>query len=251
MAYRTTLEQYYASVDAGDIDHAMSLVAPDVRFAILLPGKAVRGADRQGLVDYLSGRGEVVRRHVVSRSSRDGDLEFVYGKVVEDARTTTGHFLAAVHRDEAGLISSYQVSFDPELGLLPPTGATEGAAAMNNVPVSRTWFETMDSDTPERVLDMITDDFEMSVLFATSDGAAEFHGDREGLVGYLEQREKSVLTHHILRGQRMSDTELVLGETRRGNTFEASFNSTAQLSADGRLVRRLLICRTPRVGFAT
>jgi ketosteroid isomerase-like protein len=248
MANLTTLEQYYASVDAGDIDRAMTLVAPDVSFAILLPGKAVRGTERQGLVDYLGGRGDVVRRHMVSRSSRDGDLEFVYGAVVEDDRTTTGHFLAAARLDSAGLISGYQVSFDPDLGLLPAT-EQQGPSPARKTPLSYTWFETMDSDTPERVLDMITDDFEMSVLFATSDGAAEFHGDRAGLIGYLEQREKSVLTHHILRGERVGDTELVLGETRRDGTFEASFNSTAQLSEDGSLVRRLLICRTPRVEF--
>jgi hypothetical protein len=120
---------------------------------------------------------------------------------------------------------------------------------LNDVFMSQAWFEFMDSDTPERVLDMITDDFEMSVLFATSEGAAEFHGDRQGLVGYLEQREKGVLTHHILRATRAGDTELVLGQTRRGGAFEASFNSTAQLSEDGRRVRRLLICRTPRVEF--
>jgi hypothetical protein len=248
MTYVTSLEQYYASVDAGDIDRAMTLVAPDVSFAILLPDTAVRGTGRQGLIDYLDGRGEVVRRHVVLRSSRDGNLEFVYGKVVEDDRTTTGHFLAAAHLDGAGLIAGYQVSFDPEPGLLP-AHAEQGFAAMGTTPLSQAWFEIMDSVTPERVLDMITDDFQMSVLFATSNGAAEFHGDREGLIGYLEQREKSVLTHHILRGERVDDTELVLGETRRGDTFEASFTSTAQLSEDGRLVRRLLICRTPRVEF--
>lgn len=246
---KTTLERYYALVDAGDIDLAMTLVAPDVTFAILLPGNAVRGTDRQGLIGYLNGRGEVVRRHVVRRSSGDGDLEFVYGNVVEGGRTTTGHFLAAAHLTEAGLLGGYQVSFDPELGLLPATRESPVDTAMDNVPVSRTWFEIMDSDTPERVLDMITDDFEMSVLFATAGGAAEFHGDREGLIGYLEQREKSVLTHHILQGEPTGDTELVFGETRRGGTFEASFNSTAQLSDDGR-VRRLLICRTPRVEFA-
>lgn len=115
----STLVRYYAAVDAGDLDAAMALVAPDVRFAIHLPGRAVRGEARQGLVDYLSGRGDVVRRHVPRRSSVADDVEFVYGAVVEDGSTTTGHFLAAVRFDEQGLIARYQVSFDPELGLLP------------------------------------------------------------------------------------------------------------------------------------
>lgn len=114
-----TLTRYYAHVDAGEIEQAMSLVDPGVRFAILLPGRVVRGSDRQGLVDYLSGRGEVVRRHVPLRTAVADDLEFVYGAVVEDDATTTGHFLASVRVGGDGLITAYQVAFDPELALLP------------------------------------------------------------------------------------------------------------------------------------
>lgn len=114
-----TLTRYYAHVDADEIDQAMTLVAPDVQFAILLPGRAVRGQDREGLVDYLAGRGEVVRRHVPLRTAVADDLEFVYGSVVEDDSTTTGHFLASARVDDTGLITGYQVAFDPELSLLP------------------------------------------------------------------------------------------------------------------------------------
>lgn len=113
-----TLTRYYAHVDADEIDQAMSLVADDVQFVILLPGGAVRGQSRQELVDYLNGRGEVVRRHVPFRTATADDLEFVYGAVVEDERVTTGHFLASV-RVADGLITAYQVAFDPELALLP------------------------------------------------------------------------------------------------------------------------------------
>ncbi|WP_340539927.1 hypothetical protein [Nocardioides sp. GXZ039] len=117
-------------------------------------------------------------------------------------------------------------------------------------PLLRDWFEIMDSTTPERVLDMITDDFALSILFSKgADQAAEFTGDRAGLVVYLEQREVSVLTHHILDGARVDQTELVLGETRRDGSFEASFNASAQLDAETGKVRRLLICRTPQVRF--
>ena len=116
-------------------------------------------------------------------------------------------------------------------------------------PLLRDWFEIMDSTTPERVLDMITDDFRLSILFSTGDRAAEFDGDRAGLEVYLAQREVSVLTHHILQGAHVDGTELVLGETRRDGAFEASFNASAQLTADGTRVRRLLICRSPEVRF--
>lgn len=120
---------------------------------------------------------------------------------------------------------------------------------MSNTPMLERWFATMDSDTPERVLDMITDDFVMSVQFSQGAGrSAEFVGDRSGLVGYLEQREKSVLVHHLVSGAVVDGTELVLGKTTRDGAFEASFNATAQVV--GGSVRRLLICRTPEIDFA-
>lgn len=120
---------------------------------------------------------------------------------------------------------------------------------MSATPLLHAWFEVMDSTTPERVLEMITDDFRLCILFSTGDKAAEFQGDRAGLEVYLAQREVSVLTHHLLQGAIVDDTELVLGETRRDGAFEASFNASAQLTADHEKVRRLLICRSPRVRF--
>lgn len=120
---------------------------------------------------------------------------------------------------------------------------------MSGTPLLCDWFEIMDSTTPERVLDMITDDFRLSILFSTGERAAEFDGDRAGLEVYLAQREVSVLTHHILQGAHVGGTELVLGETRRDGAFEASFNASAQLTGDGTRVRRLLICRSPKVRF--
>lgn len=114
----TALSRYYAAVDAGDFDTAMSLLDPGVRSAILLPGGAVRGEGKQALRDYLSGRGEVVRRHVLLRETVVDGLEFAYGAVVDD-ETTTGHFIAAARLGENGLVTGYQVAFDPELSLLP------------------------------------------------------------------------------------------------------------------------------------
>ena len=121
---------------------------------------------------------------------------------------------------------------------------------MSATPFLERWFQTMDSDAPERVLDLITDDFTMSVQFSTGDGqSAEFVGDHAGLVAYLEQRERSVLVHHVTHGARVSDVELVLGRTTRDGSFEASFNASALLDAATARCRRLLICRTPEVEF--
>jgi hypothetical protein len=117
-------------------------------------------------------------------------------------------------------------------------------------PFLERWFETMDSATPERVLGYITDDFTMSVQFSKGDGqAAEFVGDHGGLVAYLEQRERSVLVHHVTHGARVGEVELVLGRTTRDGSFEASFNASALLDAASDRCRRLLICRTPELEF--
>ena len=115
----TALSRYYAAVDAGDFDTAMSLLDPAVRSVILLPGGAVRGEGRQALRDYLAGRGDVVRRHVLLREAVADGLEFAYGAVVDNETTKTGHFIAAASLGENGLITGYQVAFDPELSLLP------------------------------------------------------------------------------------------------------------------------------------
>ncbi|AVZ39817.1 MULTISPECIES: nuclear transport factor 2 family protein [unclassified Dietzia] len=117
----STLVTYYAHVDSGDLESGLALLSPDVSFAILLPGTAVRGTDRDGVRRYLEGRGPIDRRHVPTHATRTGELEFVYGAVVEDGVTITGHFLASARIDEDGLISGYQVAFDPELGLVSPT----------------------------------------------------------------------------------------------------------------------------------
>ncbi len=120
----------------------------------------------------------------------------------------------------------------------------------NQTPVLTQWFEYMDSDDPERVLTMISKDFVMSVQFSKGDGqSAEFVGDRDGLVAYLAQREKSVLIHHVDAGAFVDGVELSLGRTTRGGEFEASFNATAQLDSEGK-VRRLLIARTPELSFS-
>ena len=121
---------------------------------------------------------------------------------------------------------------------------------MTATPFLERWFEIMDSEEPERVLDLITDDFVMSVQFSKGEGqAAEFVGDRAGLEVYLHQRERSVLVHHVTEGARVGDVELVLGRTTRDGDFEASFNASALIDDATDKCRRLLIGRTPEVEF--
>ncbi len=121
---------------------------------------------------------------------------------------------------------------------------------MTETPFLQAWFAIMDSDDPERVLDLITDDFVMSVQYSKGQGlSAEFVGDRAGLVAYLEQRERSVFVHHLTHGARVDGVELVLGRTTRDGAFEATFNATAMIDGSPGRCRRLLIGRTPQVEF--
>jgi hypothetical protein len=121
---------------------------------------------------------------------------------------------------------------------------------MTETPFLQVWFAIMDSDDPERVLDLITDDFVMSVQYSKGEGlSAEFVGDRAGLVAYLEQREKSVFVHHLTHGARVDGVELVLGRTTRDGAFEATFNASAMIDGAPGRCRRLLIGRTPQVEF--
>ena len=117
-------------------------------------------------------------------------------------------------------------------------------------PMLDAWFATMDSDQPEGVLEQITDDFEMSVVFSKGSGqTAEFWGDKLGLIGYLEQREENALIHHVVTSATVGDTELGFGIVTRDDEFEASFNVTALVDQETGKCRRLLICRTPELSF--
>jgi hypothetical protein len=106
----------------------------------------------------------------------------------------------------------------------------------------------MDSDRPERVLDLIAPDFRMSVVFSTGTEGTDFSGDRDALVDYLAQRLRDVRRHVVLSSAVTGSDELVLGQVHLDGRFEASFVAAARLAADG-LVQRLLIGRSPGISF--
>lgn len=116
-------------------------------------------------------------------------------------------------------------------------------------PFLTAWFEIMDSDRPDRILDLISDDFSFSILFSTGgDAATDFSGGRPALEHYLRQREKNVLTHHLVAASSTGRDELYLGEVRRAGVPVASFVAAGQVSAAGRL-ERFLVGRSPGVRF--
>ena len=103
----------------GDFDTAMSLLDPGVRSAILLPGGAAFAARHGRRCATTCPDAARSSRHVLLREVVVDGLEFAYGAVVDDETTTTGHFIAAASLGEDGLVTGYQVAFDPELSLLP------------------------------------------------------------------------------------------------------------------------------------
>ncbi|MFD7199555.1 hypothetical protein [Streptomyces sp. NPDC059893] len=131
------------------------------------------------------------------------------------------------------------------------TDTTTPEAAPVAAPFLTAWFEILDTDTPDRILDLISDDFTLSILFSTGDGdgnATDFAGDRTALVGYLQQRERGTRTHHRLSATTLGQDELFLGEVRREGVPEASFVAAGRVDAGGRL-QRLLIGRSSQIRF--
>jgi hypothetical protein len=120
----------------------------------------------------------------------------------------------------------------------------------SQAPFLTAWFEILDSDTPARILDLISEDFSFSILFSTDGQATDFSGGRPAMEGYLAQREQGTLTHHLVTASSSAREELYLGEVRRAGTPVASFVAAGQISADG-LLDRLLIGRSPAVRFAS
>jgi hypothetical protein len=114
-------------------------------------------------------------------------------------------------------------------------------------PFLRRWFASLDGDSPDDILDMIAPDFRFSIVFGTGGGEArDFAGGRAAMEGYLAQREKSVLTHHVLSASTIASDELVFGQARRAGAFESTFVAAARLDADGR-VTDLMIGRSPEL----
>ncbi len=111
------------------------------------------------------------------------------------------------------------------------------------------WLAVMDSDTPERVLDMLAPDFRLSVLFATEDGVTEFVGGRAELEGYLAQRQPDGQEHHVDTLHRAGDREILTGHTTRHGELLATYVMIAQLDEDER-VRALFNARTVRLHFS-
>ena len=118
------IAEYFTRLDGPDPLSGLDLVEPDVEFLLALPDGQRTGQGRAALGEYIAGRPNVGRRHRVLRRSRDGDLEMVYGIVVEGAGSGTGSFVSVGLVSPAGRLARYQSFFHPEFGMYPLPVAT-------------------------------------------------------------------------------------------------------------------------------
>ena len=111
------LRDYLSAMDSGDPAKVLELLEPDLSFLIALPGREVTGRSRDDFAAYLGGRGTVDRVHQVLRYAADGDVEMVYGRVVDNG-ATTGWFHSAAVVSAAGRMARYQSFFSPTFELV-------------------------------------------------------------------------------------------------------------------------------------
>ncbi|UIX29108.1 nuclear transport factor 2 family protein [Streptomyces sp. GQFP] len=111
------LREYMARMDGQDPEKALELLEPGIRFLIALPKGQRTGESREDFAAYITGRNAVDRVHEIIRHSVDGDVEMVYGFVVE-AGVPTGAFLSAAVVSPAGLMARYQSFFTTDFNLV-------------------------------------------------------------------------------------------------------------------------------------
>jgi hypothetical protein len=114
----------------------------------------------------------------------------------------------------------------------------------------RRFYEIVDGNDAERVLELLSDDLRFSILFSTQPGgdARDFAGGYAEFEGYMRQRGAPTWTHHVLAESSEDGVELAFGETRQDDRVVATWVAAATLDAAGRL-SRYIVGRSPAVMF--
>ena len=116
------------------------------------------------------------------------------------------------------------------------------------------YFELLDGPDPHSSLDLVSDDVEFSIQWASGADrrSTQFLGGRDELRGFIDAGDTEGWAHHVIWSSAMGDVEFALGETRWDATQEriGTFLAVAQLDGDGRM-RRYMVARSPAMGFDT
>lgn len=98
----------------------------------------------------------------------------------------------------------------------------------------RTYMASMDSDHPERTLDLLEPDFRFLIALPGSEATGE---SREDFAAYIAGRNPKDRSHEILRHSRDGDVETVYGVVTESGRYAGSFLSAAVISPGGLLSR--------------
>ncbi len=114
------------------------------------------------------------------------------------------------------------------------------------------YFAALDGPDPYSSLDMVAEDVEFAIEWATGTGrkSHQIAGGRGELRAFIDAGDVGAWAHHVLRSAAEDRTEFALGETRDGSGVRiATFVAVAELDSDGRM-RRYLVGRSPAIVFS-
>jgi hypothetical protein len=116
------------------------------------------------------------------------------------------------------------------------------------------YFAALDGPDPLSSLDLVADDVEFVIFWASDDGrrsARQLTGGVAELRAMIEAGgDMSGWAHHILTSAVVGGVEFAQGETRTdAGERIGTFLCSAQLDADGRMTR-YLVARSPAIAFS-
>jgi hypothetical protein len=112
------------------------------------------------------------------------------------------------------------------------------------------YFAALDGPDRFSSLEMVAEDAEFSIQWATEDGRSrQLVGGREELRRFVEADDMRGWAHYILAGAADGDVEFAVGETRYDDGRRIStFAVTVELDDEGRM-RRYMVARSPAIVF--
>ena len=113
------------------------------------------------------------------------------------------------------------------------------------------YFERLDGPEPYSSLDLVAEDVEFSIQWATEADrrSSQFLGGLQQLRGFIDAGDMEGWAHYVMFSGSDGDVEFALGETRYDSGERiGTFLAVAQLDADGRMAR-YMVARSPAIAF--
>jgi hypothetical protein len=113
------------------------------------------------------------------------------------------------------------------------------------------YFERLDGPEPYSSLDLVAEDVEFSIQWATGADrrSSQFLGGLQQLRGFIDAGDMEGWAHYVMFSGTDGDVEFALGETRYDSGERiGTFLAVAQLDAE-RKMRRYMVARSPALAF--